>query len=165
MRLRGWKVVGSAPTAKKYVLIAAPHTSNYDFPLMIGAAFTLRMDVHWMGKSSLFQFPLGTIARWFGGIAIDRSRSNNTVDATVEVFKQRDELVVVIPPEGTRAKVTKWKSGFYHIAHQAGVPIILGYIDTATKTAGFGHSYTPTGDFEKDMVEIQAFYKDKKGFD
>ncbi|CAH0990769.1 hypothetical protein SIN8267_00868 [Sinobacterium norvegicum] len=165
MRLRGWKVVGEAPTHKKYVLIAAPHTSNYDFPLMLGSALILKMDVHWMGKSSLFNFPTGGLARWLGGIAIDRTKSNNTVDATAKVFAQAEELIVVIPPEGTRAAVTEWKTGFYHIAHQAKVPIVMGYVDTATKTSGFGHSFIPTGDIDKDMVEIRAFYQDKHGFD
>jgi 1-acyl-sn-glycerol-3-phosphate acyltransferase len=165
MRLRGWKVVGDAPVHKKYVLIAAPHTSNYDFPLMLGSTLILKMNLHWMGKASLFSFPTGALARWLGGIAINRSTSNNTVEATVKVFDDAEELVIVIPPEGTRAAVTEWKTGFYHIAYQAKVPIVLGYVDTVSKTSGFGNSFIPTGDFDKDMIEIRAFYQDKRGFD
>ena len=160
----GWKLVGEVPKKRKCILIAAPHTSNWDFALLLLIAFIWRVDLHWMGKDSLFPFPIRRLAIWFGGIPIDRSQSNNMVDQMVQHYKNSDELIVIVPPEGTRSKVERWKTGFYHIAHQANVPILLGFIDAATKTMGFGGVFEPTGDIDKDIVEIQKFYKDKVGF-
>ena len=101
--------------------------------------------------------------KWLGGIPIDRSTSHNMVSETVRQYAENDELVVLIPPEGTRSKVKQWKSGFYHIANNAKVPILLGYVDASTKEAGFADFYTPSGDFDKDMAEIRAFYANKTG--
>ncbi len=163
-KMVGWKVVGEKPEHKKCVLIAVPHTSNWDFPVMMVMAFVLRMDVHWMGKHTLFpRGPLGAIMRWFGGISIDRRKSNNTVEQVVSEYRSREELMVVIPPEGTRSAVESWKAGFYHIAQAAGVPIILGYVDAKTKTMGLGPAFFPTGNYEADLKEIKAFYKDMRG--
>jgi len=164
-RLRGWRIIGDKPTDKKYVLIAAPHTSNWDFPTMMAASFILRLDVHWMGKHTLFPAgPLGAIMRWFGGIGIDRRKSHNTVEQMVDNFNQREDLVVIITPEGTRSKVNYWKAGFYHIAVGAGVPIYMAYVDTKLKHVGMGPAFYPTGNFDKDILEIRAFYADKRGF-
>lgn len=164
-RLVGWRIVGTRPEHKKCVLIAAPHTSNWDFPTMMVAAFVLRLDIHWMGKDSLFpKGPLGAIMRWFGGISIDRSKTNNTVDQMVEQYRQRDELLVLITPEGTRSRVAQWKAGFYHIAVGAGVPIYLGFVDTTRREAGVGGIFHPTGNFEADIQEIYRFYNQKTGF-
>lgn len=163
--LMGWKVVGEKPQEKKCMLIAAPHTSNWDFPTMMVVAFVLGLDVHWMGKHTLFpKGPLGTIMRWFGGLAIDRTKRHNTVDQMVEQYRQRDELLVLITPEGTRSKVENWKAGFYHIAVGAGVPIYLGFVDTLTKQTGLGPVFHPTGNYEEDLKTIMAFYADKRGF-
>jgi len=101
--------------------------------------------------------------RWLGGIPIDRSSSHNVVSETVRQYEKHDELVVLIPPEGTRSKVVHWKSGFYHIAKNAEVPILLGYVDASKKEAGFADFFTPSGDFDKDMAEIRAFYASKTG--
>jgi len=144
------------------VLIGAPHTSNWDFILMLLAMLILRLEVHWMGKDSLFAFPFGGFMKWLGGIPIDRSSNHNTVDQIIMQFEQHDELIVLVPPEGTRSKVEKWKTGFYHIANGADVPILLGFIDAGKKEMGFGPMYQPTGDIEKDLPEIQAFYKTKQ---
>lgn len=163
--LKGWRVVGERPTEKKYMLIAAPHTSNWDFPSMMGAAFVLGFSPHWMGKHTLFpKGPLGAIMRWFGGIPVERSTANNTVEQMVEQYHQRDELCVIITPEGTRGKVNKWKGGFYHIAMGAGVPIYLAFVDIPSKTVGIGAVFHPTGDYAADLVKIKAFYADKVGF-
>ncbi len=145
------------------MLIAAPHTSNWDFPLMVAMAFVLGFEIFWMGKDALFKGPAGPVMRWFGGIPIDRSKANNIVQATIDAFNEHDRLIVIIPPEGTRSKVDAWKSGFYHIAHGAGVPIALGYLDFSRKVGGFGPTFYPTGNHDKDLVEIQSFNKDIKG--
>ncbi len=163
--LLGWKVVGEKPPEKKCMLIAAPHTSNWDFPTMMVVAFVLGLDVHWMGKHTLFpKGPLGAIMRWFGGLAIDRSKRHNTVEQMVEQYRQRDELLVLITPEGTRSRVEQWKAGFYHIAVGAEVPIYLGFVDTKTKRTGLGPAFHPTGNYEEDIKKIMAFYDDKVGF-
>ncbi|HEY9036166.1 MAG TPA: lysophospholipid acyltransferase family protein [Pseudomonadales bacterium] len=161
--LSGWRVTGELPVNEpKYVLIGAPHTSNWDFLLMLLAVLHKRMDIHWMGKDSLFRGPLGPVMRWLGGIAIDRSQANGLVDQMVAVYQQSAAMVVTIPPEGTRKKVERWKTGFYWIAHKAGVPIVLGYADFGRKEVGFGPLFYPTGDIARDMPLIQAFYQDKQ---
>ncbi|MBR7783690.1 lysophospholipid acyltransferase family protein [Undibacterium luofuense] len=163
MRLTGWKVEGMTPQEKKYVLIAAPHTSNWDFPVTLMVCFVMRLRVYWMGKASLFPPVVGGVMRWLGGIAVDRSKANNLVQGTIDAFHANTELTVIVPPEGTRGKVTRWKTGFYYIALGAGVPIALGYLDFSRKVGGIGKMFMPTGDIEADMKEIRAFYKDIKG--
>lgn len=163
LRISGWRVVGALPSERKYVLIGAPHTSNWDFPLMLLAVLKIGMDVHWLGKSTLFPPIIGGIMRWLGGVAVDRSKNNNLVGQLVDLFRARDELVVLIPPEGTRAKVERWKSGFYHVAAGAGVPILLGFVDASRKELGFGPLFYPTQDYESDLPKIQKFYRDKRG--
>jgi 1-acyl-sn-glycerol-3-phosphate acyltransferase len=159
LRLLGWRVYGKKPVQKKYVLIAAPHTSNWDFPIGLMVCFALDLRVYWMGKDSLFPWPVGWLMRWLGGIPVDRSKSGNLVQGTIDAFDQNRQLVVAIPPEGTRSKVTRWKTGFYYIAQGAKVPIGLGFIDFKRKLAGIDQIFQPTGDIESDMVEIQQFYK------
>lgn len=163
LRLIGWTTRGEELEHQRFVLIGAPHTSNWDFPLMLMVVLKLRLRVYWMGKHTLFPFPFAGLMKWLGGIPIDRSRSHNVVNETVRQYAERDELVVLIPPEGTRKKVERWKTGFYHIASNAGVPILLGYVDAAKKEAGFADFFTPTGDADKDMAAIRAFYANKTG--
>lgn len=163
LRLRGWKIEGEFPKIPKFVMIAVPHTSNWDFPITLGICFALRAKIYWMGKASLFKGPMGPIMRWLGGIAVDRSKSNNLVQQMIDIYNGSEQLVVTIPPEGTRSKVRSWKTGFYHIAAGANVPIVLGYLDYQRKAGGFGPLFYPTGDLEKDMAEIQAYYKDVVG--
>ncbi|WP_426416186.1 lysophospholipid acyltransferase family protein [Aestuariirhabdus sp. LZHN29] len=162
-KLLGWKLKGEIPKERKFVLIAVPHTSNWDFPLTIGLAFLFGFKLYWMGKDSLFWGPAGPIMKWFGGIPIDRSRANNMVEQVVEAFRVSDELVVTIPPEGTRSRVDRWKTGFYYIASGAEVPIGLGFLDYATKTGGFGPTFYPTGDIDQDIIDIRRFYADMRG--
>ncbi|NNM52288.1 MAG: glycerol acyltransferase [Pseudomonadales bacterium] len=159
LRMLGWKVVGSAPDEPKYVVIAAPHTSNWDFPYTLMVCFALRLRVHWMGKASLFPPILGGIMRWLGGIAVDREQAGHVVPATIAAFNRCHSLSVIIPPEGTRGQVTAWKSGFYRIATGARVPIAMAYLDFKKREGGIGHIFWPTGDMEKDMAEIQKFYE------
>lgn len=163
LSLLGWRGVGTTPEEKRFVLIGAPHTSNWDFAIMLMVVLKLRLHVHWMGKKSLFRFPFGPLMRWLGGIPIDRSRKSNTVQQLVALYREQEELVVLIPPEGTRSRVERWKTGFYHIANEAGVPILMGYLDAASRQAGLADFFHPTGDAEKDIREIRAFYADKRG--
>ncbi len=163
LKVRGWKLQGKAPTEHKYVLIAVPHTSNWDFPLALAMAFVYRFDMHWMGKDSLFKGWRGPIMRWMGGIPITRSSSNNVVDQTIEAFNANDHLVIAIPPEGTRSRVDKWKTGFYYIALGAKVPIALAFLDYKRKTGGFLSMFHPTGDVETDIALIRACYSGISG--
>ena len=156
--VRGWKIQGTPPNARKYVVIAVPHTSNWDFPLALAMAFVYRFDMHWMGKESLFSGWRGPVMRWLGGIPINRSSRNNVVAQTIAAFQARERLIIAIPPEGTRSKVEKWKTGFYYIALGAKVPIALGFLDYRRKVGGFLSTFFPTGDIEKDMAEMRACY-------
>ena len=156
--IAGWKVEGTAPGQDKMVVIAAPHTSNWDLPFMLGVAYKFRIRLNWMGKDSLFKPPFGWLMKALGGIPIDRSKANNVVTQMIEIYDKADQLAVAIPPEGTRSKVRVWKTGFYNIAHGAGVPIAFGFLDYDRKVGGIGGVYTTTGDYDKDIEEIKAFY-------
>jgi 1-acyl-sn-glycerol-3-phosphate acyltransferase len=128
------------------------------------AAFVLRLNVYWMGKTSLFRFPFKALVCWLGGIGVDRSRSGNLVAASAESITQsQGPLQLVVAPEGTRSNTRYWKSGFYHIALAAQVPIVMAYIDYDKQIVGLGPLFYPTGDFEADMVHIKAFYAPFKG--
>ena len=163
LKFGGWRAVGNVPTIDKYVGIAAPHTTNWDFVWLICLALKLKVKVYWMGKHTLFKGAAGPIMRWLGGIAIDRRKSGNTVAQIVEAFNTTDKLVVVIPPEGTRSRTHYWKTGFYHIAHGAEVPIALGFLDFELKVGGFGPIFVPSGDIDADMPLIKGFYQNVKG--
>ena len=158
LRITGWKIKGSLPTPAKYVLIAAPHTSNWDLLHMLAIAFALDLKVHWLGKDSLFRPPFGFVLKWLGGIAIDRSKTNNVVQALADEFESRDGLALAVPPSGTRSRRDYWKSGFYHIARTAKVPIVMGFLDYGPKEGGFGPHIMPTEDMSADMDQIRAFY-------
>lgn len=165
LKLTGWKVEGSLPLhATKSVLIAAPHTSNWDLPYTLMVAFALRLTPYWMGKESIFKPPFRGIMMWLGGIPVRRESSNNLVAASAEAIKAADGPVqLIVPPEGTRSKARYWKTGFYYIAVSAQVPIVMAYMDYARKVSGLGPVFVPTGDIEADMVAIKAFYAPFKG--
>ncbi len=163
LALSGWKTRGRELDHQRCVLIGAPHTSNWDFPLMIMVVLKLKLRVYWMGKHTLFPFPFASLMKWLGGIPIDRSRPHNVVRETVRQYQWHDELIVLVPPEGTRSKVEQWKTGFYHIAANAGVPVLMGYVDASRKEAGFADFFQPSGDAERDLREIRRFYADKTG--
>jgi 1-acyl-sn-glycerol-3-phosphate acyltransferase len=158
LRALGWRLEGRPPSLPKYVLIAAPHTSNWDLPMTLVMAFAYRLSITWMGKDALFRPPFGGFFRWLGGIAVDRRQSTDLVARSVEELGRSDGLVMLIPPEGTRQRVRYWKTGFYWIAHGAGVPIALGFMDYGRKVGGIGPLVVPSGDLEADMVGIRAFY-------
>ncbi len=163
LKLIGWKSIGSKVSVPKYVLIGAPHTSNWDFPLMLLVVLELRLQLFWMGKHTLFPFPFSGFMKWLGGIPINRAKSHNVVYQTVAQFNANENFVVLVPPEGTRSKVSEWKTGFYHIANNAGVPVLMGYVDAEKKEGGFHDFFYPTGNLEADMKEIRSFYAGKKG--
>jgi 1-acyl-sn-glycerol-3-phosphate acyltransferase len=159
----GWQVKGEAPEVKKFVLIAAPHTSNWDYFFTLLMAFALKLHIYAMGKKELCEGMLGKVIMWLGIIPIDRTKSSNTVDCAIEAFQNNENMIMVIPPSGTRGRVKRWKSGFYYIALGAGVPISLGYLDYATKTGSTGPLYTPSGNYEADMMDIKKHYKNFQG--
>lgn len=165
LRATGWRVEGTLPPeAARSVFIAAPHTSNWDLPYTLMCAFVLDLHIRWMGKASLFAFPFGPVMRWLGGIAVRREQSNNLVAASAEALRDATgPLQLVVPPEGTRGKTRRWKTGFYFIAQEAQVPIILAYMDYPDKRAGLGPVFVPTGNVEADMAEIKRFYAPIRG--
>ncbi len=163
MKVVGWKTVDQSEGQKKYILIAVPHTSNWDFPLFLLIVSALDIKTYWLGKSSLFKWPFGGLFRWLGGISVDRSKNTNMVQQCVDHFNSTTELIIVNAPEGTRSRVEKWKTGFYHIANGANVPIALGYIDYKKKEGGITGVFQPTGAIDADIESIKEFYADIYG--
>jgi 1-acyl-sn-glycerol-3-phosphate acyltransferase len=158
LRARGWRCIGSPPDVPKYVIVAAPHTSNWDFAYMYAYAKITDTTIEWLGKHTLFEGQLGKIPKALGGVPVDRTSKHNLVDQIVQHFEERDRLALVVPPEGTRSRSEYWKSGFYHIARGADVPIALGIVDFGRREVGFGPSFRLTGDVKADMDRIRAFY-------
>src|SRR5262245_13591083 len=163
LKVFGWRAERDLTDLPKCVLVVAPHTSNWDFPVMLALATALRIKATWMGKHTLFRPPLGWIMRWLGGLPINRSARNNVVEQAIQSFRKRDRLVLAILPEGTRKRTSYWKSGFYHIAVGAQVPIALGYADYRRKVGGIGPVFMPSGDVEADMALIRDFYSGMTG--
>lgn len=157
--ISGWKIVGEIPTMKKMVMVAAPHTSNWDFVYARAAFYLMDIPLRFTIKKELFFFPLGPILKAFGGIPIDRSAKSGMVGRMIELYKNWDHLCIMVTPEGTRSHAKEWKKGFYHVADGAGVPILLGYLDYGKKEAGIGPAIYPSGDVDKDMEQIKDFYK------
>jgi 1-acyl-sn-glycerol-3-phosphate acyltransferase len=163
LRLKSWKLNVTLPTSQKFVLVGAPHTSNWDLLSALLIKYGAGLNMHWIGKDSAFRWPVGGVMRRLGGIPVNRRSSNNFVNQIVEVFNRMENLVVAIAPEGTRSKTGYWKTGFYYIALGARVPIALGYVDYGQKTVGIGPSFMPTGDIQADFQHIKNFYGGMKG--
>jgi len=165
LKLAGWKVTGQLPAnGRTCVLIAAPHTSNWDLPYTLMVAFALRLNIYWMGKEQIFKPPFRSLMMWLGGLPVRRENANNVVAASVLALQSSDGPVqLVVPPEGTRSKVRYWKTGFYYIALGAKVPIVMAFMDYERKISGLGPVFQPSGDIEADMVSIKAFYAPFKG--
>lgn len=159
-----WTLVSEPGPTRPTVLIGAPHTSNWDFLLMLGIAWRLDMDIRWMGKDSLFKGWRGPLMRALGGIPVDRANPQGIVDDVVARVHAGEVFGLVVTPDGTRGHHTHWKSGFYRIARETGMPVTLGYVDRTTKTSGLGPTIELTGDVAADMERIRAFYADKAGF-
>jgi 1-acyl-sn-glycerol-3-phosphate acyltransferase len=157
--LFGWRIEGAFPDAPKFVLIVAPHTSNWDFPVGLMAKFALRLDVRYMAKSSLFWFPLGRFLRAMGGISVDRSSASDVAATSAREFARREKLVLVITPEGTRSRVERWKSGFYRIALAAKVPVVLVAFDYPARVVRLGPAFQPTGNYDADLAAMQSHVK------
>lgn len=159
LRLFGWRVEGALPATNKAVVIAAPHTSNWDLPFALAVGFVLGVKPSWLGKRELFRGPLGWLLRRLGGVPVDRGTRSNLVQQVVERFGAAERLFLVIPPSGTRRRAPQWKSGFYHIANGARVPIVCAFLDYRRRVGGIGPVITPSGDVAADMPEIRRFYE------
>lgn len=163
-KLRGWKITGGIPKdVKKCVLVAAPHTSNWDFVYGLAGIAFYGYHVRYLIKKQAYRFPLKSLIDKTGGIPVDRSKHNNLVDALADEFKKRDELILMIPPEGTRKLVEKWKTGFYYTAVKANVPILLGYLDYKTRVASIDTLLWPSNNPEEDFKKIKEFYRGVTG--
>lgn len=163
LHLLGWRIDDRLPAQAKYVVVGAPHTSNWDFPLTLLALTALGLRFSWVGKHTMFGWPLGYLFRQLGGIPVNRSLRLTFIQQMVAYFQGQKRMVLAIAPEGTRSKAKYWKTGFYFIAAEAGIPIALGYIDYPHKTLGIGRTILPSGDITADFANIQDFYKDIKG--
>jgi 1-acyl-sn-glycerol-3-phosphate acyltransferase len=163
LEFAGWKLDLTNPPHPKCVLIAAPHTSNWDFPMMILFSSALGLKIKWMGKDSIFWGPVGFILKKLGGIPVFRNKKSNLVHQMIELFSKNEELMLVVPVEGTRGFTKNWKSGFYHIAYGANVPVLPTFLDYGNKIGGFGAPIRLTGNITVDMDCIRAFYKPYRG--
>ena len=158
LRLTGWRVEGRIPDTARAVVIAAPHTSNWDLPIMLAVSYVLGIRPAWLGKKELFRWPFGGVMRWLGGLPIDRRVRQNHVQQAVAAFATADRLFLVIPPSGTRSRATHWKSGFYYIARGARVPIMCAFLDYRRKVGGIGPVLMASSSVVADMAEIRDFY-------
>ncbi len=159
-KLTGWKIVGYDPTQlTQYVVIVAPHTSNWDFFVGLAVRSIKQMNTHYLAKQELFKPPLGGIFRALGGYPVDRSKSTNFVDAVAQLFHEHKQFSIAITPEGTRSYVPKWKTGFYFIAQKANVPIIMASLNYSSKTVEFKEPLYPSGNLDKDLEIILNYYK------
>lgn len=163
LKAMGWHIEGAFPNAPKFVVILAPHTSNWDFIIGMAGKLTIGLYASWLGKHTIFFWPLGVLLRWLGGIPVDRASSHGLVEQVVAQFRSREKLVLGLSPEGTRKRVEKWKMGFYYIAQQSGVPIVPVSLDFASKTLGIGPRLDPTGDLKKDLATIGAYFGNMQG--
>jgi 1-acyl-sn-glycerol-3-phosphate acyltransferase len=163
LKLFGWQAIQGLPKFKKYVLIGAPHTSNWDFILGMTTALAIGLRFKWLAKHTIFNNPLGPVLKFFGGIPVDRGVRSSVIEKMTEMFNNSEQLVLGITPEGTRSKTEFWKSGFYYIALSAKIPIYFAYLDYGNKKIGIGDHFFPTGDIEEDMKIIRNFYSGIKG--
>jgi 1-acyl-sn-glycerol-3-phosphate acyltransferase len=158
LALLRWRIEGELPDRAKFVIIAAPHTSNWDFIVGISAKFALGIEVAWLGKHTLFRGPLSAILRYWGGIPVDRSVSQRIVPQIVDTFRQRKAFVLAVAPEGTRKRVPDWRTGFWYIAHGAGVPVVPVAFDWPNRTIRIHPAMETTGDVHADVGSLRAIY-------
>ncbi len=163
LNLFGWNLVAELPPVQKYLMIGAHHTSNWDLPIALLMMAALGLRLRWIGKDSLFKGPQGQIMRWLGGIPVERGAKKNFVGQITDLYNQRKEMVITIAPEGTRSAVDHWKTGFYHIASGANIPVAMAFLDYSRKTCGVGGYFYPSGDMEADLDILKRFYGTKIG--
>ena len=163
LRLMGWRLAGEVPDLPKLVVIFAPHTSNWDWVLGMASMFALSVRIDWLGKDVLFRGFAGRVMRWLGGISLDRSAAQGTVPQIIAEFEQREQLVLVISPEGTRKKVSRWKTGFYHIAYGAGVPICPISLDYKQKLITLHPLFYPQGNAEEEIDRLREMFRNVPG--
>lgn len=163
LRLAGWEYQGEWPQVSQCVVIVAPHTSNWDFIIGLAAALACRINVRWLGKDTLFKTPLARFFRWQGGIPAIRDQAQGLVGSIVDIFEHTPQMWLAIAPEGTRSQVNQWRSGFYHIAHGAKVPIIPVAFDAREKKIRIFEAYETSGEIDRDLAELQSLYKSMKG--
>jgi len=160
MSLFGWRIeIDGVPNLPKFILVGAPHTSNWDFVLTLTTFFALSVRISWMAKHTFFRWPFMGLLAWLGGVPVNRAnQANGIVSQTVEAFNSREKFLIAVMPEGTRSKVRRWKTGFYHIAQGANVPIVLVRFDYGRKVMGIGPAFEPSGDMAADMARIQSIF-------
>lgn len=163
LRRAGWRVEGRLPDIPKYIIVGAPHTSNWDFVLFLGVALHLQIEARYMAKAELFRPPFGWFFYWCGGVPVDRKRSTGLVDQMADAFRRAERMILVITPEGTRHHVTEWKRGFYYIARTADVPVVLGKVDGKRKVVSMGEVFPVSGDEEADMAAIRRAFAGLEG--
>ncbi|PKG55117.1 acyltransferase [Shewanella sp. Choline-02u-19] len=163
LKASGWKISGALPTDHQYIAIVGPHTSNWDFVIGLVARGAMGAKVNFLGKHQLFIPPWGWFFRAMGGTPVDRRKNNNLVDAVVEIFNSNANFSLALAPEGTRSPVARWKTGFYHIASKAQVPIVTVGLDFGSKTVVIPEGKDTTDDIQQDMDNIIAFYRSIKG--
>lgn len=163
LRLAGWRIEGTFPTDPKYVVIVAPHTSNWDFMLGVAVVFALELRASWLGKHALFKAPFKGFLRWLGGIPVNRSASHGVVGECVRAFEATPALLLALAPEGTRKGVSQWKTGFYLIAVKAGVPIMPVGFDYREHVVRLMPLFKPSGNLEADLPLLQARFSDVHG--
>ncbi len=161
-RWKNFKLSGGAPDIPKYILIGAPHTTNWDFIFFAGAVRELGIKPNFIGKNTLFKWPMTRFMYDMGGIPVDRSRKGNYVQSVIQAIGEADHIALVIAPEGTRSSDGRWRSGFYHIAHGAGIPLVPAWVNHETGRGGLGEPMTTTGDFHADLAKLAAFYQEHR---
>ena len=159
LRVWGWRIAGDVPHEPRFVAIVAPHTSNWDFVIGVLVMFALDLDVHWFGKDSLFRGPLGALLRGLGGRPVRRDSPEGVVADVADTIREAPAFLLALAPEGTRKRVDHWRTGFYHIALRAGVPIVPVWLDWHRREAGIGDAMQPTGDLAADIAALQRLYR------
>ncbi|TAL61721.1 MAG: acyltransferase [Legionella sp.] len=159
LKIMHWKIVGQLPDLKKYIIIVAPHTSNWDLVIGLICRFAVGVKINFLAKHQLFFFPLGQFLRLLGGTPVNRSRHDNKVAQVVDLFNAQDTLKLGLAPEGTRSVVTRWKEGFYHIAQQTGIPIVMIGMDYPSRELRIAEPLYPTGDMQADFAKIVAYFR------
>ena len=159
LRVAGWRIVGEVPALPRFVAIVAPHTSNWDFFVGLATLYALDLEVRWLGKHTLFRGPLGGILRRLGGRPVRRSAPEGVVAEVSSAIRAEARFILALAPEGTRDRVAEWRTGFYHIAMAAGVPILPVWFDWSRREIGLGEPLRPTGDLAADLARLQAYYR------